>query len=84
MTSIKLRTCRLPVVTILVIPAALGCSLQGETPPDQIQIVTDAVETASQFNANQVLIVGNLGFNVKDAVGNVIQERILDPPLVLR
>lgn len=62
------------MVTILVIPAALGCAAYSETPPDELPIVTDAVETASQFAANQILMAGNLDFNLQDAVAKAFQR----------
>lgn len=68
MKCVRLRRSRLPVVTILAVPTALGCFEAGATPADQLQLVTDAVETASQFEARQVLLADNLGFNAQDAV----------------
>ncbi len=56
------------LLAILTVSAALGCvDLGSGELPDQVPIVTDSVETASQFNANQLLITNNLGFNARDA-----------------
>jgi hypothetical protein len=64
----RLRTGGLPVLTILAVSAALACFDASATPADKIQIVTDAVQTAEQFDARSVLNVGNLGPNMQDAV----------------
>jgi len=41
---------------MLLLPATVECSLQGETPPDQTpQVVTDAVQTSAQLEAHQAL-----------------------------
>src|SRR5688572_19776006 len=68
MKRMRRRRSQLPVVTLLVVPAALGCVQVGPAAEDQLEIVTDAVETAAQFSANTVLLTGNLGFHMEDAV----------------
>jgi len=52
----KFGVWRLRLVTVLLLPATVECSLQGETPPDQTpQVVTDAVQTSAQLEAYQAL-----------------------------
>jgi len=71
MNGAWLRKYRRHPLTILTVSPVIGCvELNAGTPADQLPIVTDAVETAEQFAANQVLIAGQLGFNVQDAVAN--------------
>src|SRR6266516_991882 len=51
--------------TILALPVVLGCSLYGETPPDELPVLTNSVQVGSQSAANGILISM---FNLQDGV----------------
>lgn len=73
MKCMRLRRSKLPVVTLLVVPAALGCIRVGPTAEDQLEIVTDAVQTSFQSDAYSVLSSVNFS-NLQDAVARVFRN----------
>ena len=68
MKCVKLNGWRLATMTILALPGGLACVQGTSTPPDNLEVVTDAVQTAAQLEARQDLAgMYNLEDNVAGA-----------------
>ncbi len=67
MNVIALRAWSLLLLIILTVSTAVGCADVSGTPVDQVQIVTDSVQTSSDFYVHNLLSNGNFS-NLSDGV----------------